>query len=346
MMSKFPFAFHSVFLLIISSVLLISCNPGKEERDFDIHGTWALERIMLFDGETVEFPDEDNSGWLRVYDDSCFYECRIVPAPNGTMVLSSRKQAFTLVDKGAGEYFYMQDDNTQPLKVQDDSTMVIQEMGRKYVWKITDDFDVQQVGAIVDCVRHSVDHDEGYTGRYVFSHAERQLQTFNHTLVYILIFIVLVLMSIVHYAYRLGKHKKRVEQELKRIEQERQAMPAPVRAAMDSVEAEFRHSDFYLSLRRKISNGNRLTQEDWDGIEARFKSVYPRFASTLLTLCRMSQVELQVCCLIKLDVPPSEIAGVVCKDASTVSSIRSRLYMKVFGKKGSSRDWDEFIRSL
>ena len=301
---------------------------------------------MLFDGETVEFPDEDNSGWLRVYDDSCFYECRIVPAPNGTMVMSSRKQAFTLVDKGAGEYFYMQDNNSYPLKVQDDSTMVIQEMGRKYVWKITDDFDVQQVGAIVDCVRHSVDHDEGYIGRYVFSHAERQLQTFNHTLVYILIFFALVLMSIVHYAYRLGKHKKRVEQELKRIEQERQAMPAPVRAAMDSVEAEFRHSDFYLSLRRKISNGNRLTQEDWDGIEARFKSVYPRFASTLLTLCRMSQVELQVCCLIKLDVPPSEIAGVVCKDASTVSSIRSRLYMKVFGKKGSSRDWDEFIRSL
>ena len=76
MMSKFPFAFHSVFLLIISSVLLISCNPGKEERDFDIHGTWALERIMLFDGEIVEFPGEDNSGWLRVYDDSCFYECK------------------------------------------------------------------------------------------------------------------------------------------------------------------------------------------------------------------------------------------------------------------------------
>ena len=52
---------RTVILFFVSSVLLFSCNPGKEERDFDIHGTWALERIMLFDGEIVESPGDDNS---------------------------------------------------------------------------------------------------------------------------------------------------------------------------------------------------------------------------------------------------------------------------------------------
>ena len=32
--------------------------------------------------------------------------------------------------------------------------------------------------------------------------------------------------------------------------------------------------------------------------------------------------------------------------ALLVASTRSRLYQKVFGKKGSSRQWDDFILSL
>jgi hypothetical protein len=43
---------------------------------------------------------------------------------------------------------------------------------------------------------------------------------------------------------------------------------------------------------------------------------------------------------------PIEIASVLCKDKSTISSIRKRLYKKVFDKEGSGKDWDEFILSL
>ena len=64
------------------------------------------------------------------------------------------------------------------------------------------------------------------------------------------------------------------------------------------------------------------------------------------SLYSMSPVEYQVCLLLKLNATPSEIATVLCKDASSISTVRSRLYGKVFGKKGSSKEWDEFIRSL
>ena len=42
-----------------------------------------------------------------------------------------------------------------------------------------------------------------------------------------------------------------------------------------------------------------------------------------------------VCLLLKLNASPSEIAGVLCKDTSSISSIRSRLFYKVFDKKGT-----------
>lgn len=119
-----------------------------------------------------------------------------------------------------------------------------------------------------------------------------------------------------------------------------------MKEAMNSVEEEFHNSDFYISIRKKITDGNRLAKDDWDSIEKQFKSVYPRFTSTLFSLYNMSKTELQVCLLLKLNTSPSEIASVLCKDTSTISSIRSRLYTKVFGKKGSSKDWDEFIYSL
>jgi hypothetical protein len=50
--------------------------------------------------------------------------------------------------------------------------------------------------------------------------------------------------------------------------------------------------------------------------------------------------------LLKIRTAPAEIATVLNKDKSTISSMRRRLYKKVFGKEGSGKDWDEFILSL
>jgi hypothetical protein len=60
----------------------------------------------------------------------------------------------------------------------------------------------------------------------------------------------------------------------------------------------------------------------------------------------MSELEYQVCQLIKLRVAPSDMAVVLARDASTISTVRSRLYKKVFGRKGGAREWDDFILSI
>lgn len=332
-------------LLIAMPLMLFACSQNKEKKNFTLKGTWLLESIVMPDEFKYDYP-HDNVGMLRIYDDSCFYECHITTAPNGTLVTPSNMSHYTIIDKGNNGYLYLQENNRHPLIVQNDSTVIIQQTGRRYTWNKTSIYDEERINAIISIVKNDASSEAENSCRYVFSDVEKDLKTYNHTLVYILIFIVAALLSIVNYALKLYKKKKRVEYKLRQIEQERQAMPETVRQAMSIVEEDFHNSDFYISLRKKISNGNRLSQADWDGIEEKFKSVYPRFTSTLLSLYNMSKTELQVCLLLKLNASLSEIANVLCKDASTISSIRSRLYMKVFGKKGSSKEWDEFIRSL
>jgi len=50
--------------------------------------------------------------------------------------------------------------------------------------------------------------------------------------------------------------------------------------------------------------------------------------------------------LIKVRIQPKDIALLTAHSKESVASTRSRLYSKVFGMKGSSKDWDDFILSL
>lgn len=336
-----------ILMVVAVSVaaLFTSCGKSNEQDSFCINGVWELQQIVSSDGYLFQYPKDGNT-WLRIYDDSCYYECQLALAPNGTMVTPSAVEYYTYLDKGADAILYLQGSNTYPFKIVDDSTMTIQERGNVHTWRHRKDIGEKRCREIVGVIRSDMQNKHAEALHYVFSDIEEELQTTNHTLIYILIFVLWSCCLICYYAHSLYQNKKRVEHELKRIEQERETMPEPVRQAMTTVVEEFQHSDFYLSLRKRIAGGEHLKSSDWDAIEEHFRSVYPRFASTLFSLYEMSPVEYQVCLLLKLNVPPSDIANVLCKDTSSISSIRSRLFKKVFGKKGSSKDWDAFILSL
>ena len=53
-----------------------------------------------------------------------------------------------------------------------------------------------------------------------------------------------------------------------------------------------------------------------------------------------------VSCIIVPRIAPSDIAAVLARDISTIRTVRSRLYKKVFGQKGGAKEWDEFIMSI
>ena len=102
----------------------------------------------------------------------------------------------------------------------------------------------------------------------------------------------------------------------------------------------------YTDLRRRLREGGVLSDDDWREMERQIRAVWPDFVRRLSELVRLSEVEWRTCLLIRLKLSPSDMTRALCREASSISSIRSRLYAKVFGTKGSPRDWDDFILSL
>ena len=56
--------------------------------------------------------------------------------------------------------------------------------------------------------------------------------------------------------------------------------------------------------------------------------------------------ELYICCLTKIKLASKEICAILDCKANKVSMTKTRLYQKMFKKKGSVSDFDEFIRNL
>lgn len=91
-----------------------------------------------------------------------------------------------------------------------------------------------------------------------------------------------------------------------------------------------------------------LTAKDWHDIEVEVIKEYPKFKEELNTLSyRLTEQEYRVSLLLKLNLTPSEIASLICKTKESVTSIRRRLYNKVFDDvKGKPEYWDRFIMTL
>ena len=109
------------------------------------------------------------------------------------------------------------------------------------------------------------------------------------------------------------------------------------------------HSDIYKHFKQH-SNANdgksHLTQQDWEALQAQVDQCYNGFTSKLNALHSLDNRELHICLLIKLRFSYTDIGKLVNLSLSGVNSVRSRLYTKVFGIKGSAKDWDAFILSL
>ena len=105
-------------------------------------------------------------------------------------------------------------------------------------------------------------------------------------------------------------------------------------------------SDIYLQIKRLMNEGRSMGEGEWNRLERVVNSVYTGFTERLYSLYRMSDQDYRVSLLIKVRIQPKDIATLTAHSKESVASTRSRLYQKVFGQKGSSKDWDDFVLSL
>ncbi len=90
----------------------------------------------------------------------------------------------------------------------------------------------------------------------------------------------------------------------------------------------------------------RLTDNEWNELRKTINTIYKDFDEKLQDLCRMSRQEYQVCLLLKAGISQVDIAYLLIKSESAISSIRRRLHERAFGKVKNAKEWDDFIHSL
>ena len=105
-------------------------------------------------------------------------------------------------------------------------------------------------------------------------------------------------------------------------------------------------SDVYHHIQDCLNGGRSLNHQDWSALSELVNSVYTGFTEKLYSLYRMTEQDYHVSLLIKIRIQPKDIALLTAHSKESVASTRSRLYQKVFGQKGSSKDWDDFVLSL
>lgn len=107
-----------------------------------------------------------------------------------------------------------------------------------------------------------------------------------------------------------------------------------------------REDEVVKHFRESFTRQRSITSEDWSALRSLFAEHYPSFEKRLRDVHPLSEVEWQVCMLLKLDFTPTDISALTARSQAAISTIRSRLYAKFFLQKGSAADWDRFIASL
>ena len=108
---------------------------------------------------------------------------------------------------------------------------------------------------------------------------------------------------------------------------------------------EFQESKLYKQIKCSSHENNfHLSETEWKQLAQYIDDIYDDFSNRLLRLCNMSEMELRACYLIKIDVPPTVISSLVCRNKNTISMLRKRLYKKITQQDGDAKQLDEFIR--
>ena len=154
----------------------------------------------------------------------------------------------------------------------------------------------------------------------------------------------------------------RLNDELKKAQQMNDTLLA-ARLKLDSEELKNENETIKASLNRraylmeklensllynriKINAGKEkfhLTDEEWQALATDIDNAYDNFTGRLLALGKLDDVEMKVCYLIKLEVPPSSIATMLYQSRGAIT-MKRRMHEKLLHiEKGDSKKFDEFI---
>ncbi len=322
---------HFLGLLLLLMLSACHANDPVRKDSFDATGTW----------QQVGF--NAPSDRYRIYfSDHTFVTLRCAPGdPNGTFLATG---GGTFAIHGTT---YVENGQKAPIHLTGDTLMTIGRGHSGTTWKLTQVFDASTLRLIKRETRdYSYTDATGHEVIRVFSINDIQMRAKRKTMTVSIVVLAVLALGATGYAIRSRRRRKRLERKLAQYETGRLQASDELKQALDSAEKQFRQSQCYHRLLHKVETGEPMADADWDELENHVALLSPNFRSKVYSLHKCSPQEYHVSLLLKAHFAPTEIATLICRSQSAVASVRSRLYQKVFGKKGSPKDWDDFIASL
>lgn len=331
-------------MMLTAALLILGCGHANEDgRTFFLQGAWVLVKADYPMGTKDDYSVNGAGTFCHIYDsDSTLYECRIAATSSGLVILPIAKYGVKLLDKGGGEWLYLENGDPYPLTV-GDSAITIQQNGVLYTWVRDENLYREWGPDMRDIIATDTGHSESGTSSYVLSAKERRQASYIQWLITAVGLITIF--AVANYVVY-QRRRRQMKLQLQQILEVQEHRPQAVRQVVTTVENNFFASDEYAALQRRIASGQLMKEEEWPKLEQHLKTLYPGFISQLRSLYPMSELEYHTCLLIKLRIAPTDIAAVLARDVSTISTLRNRLYKKVFGPNGGAKEWDEFLLSI
>ncbi len=322
---------HILDLLLL--LALTACQWGKpaHKGDPDLTGVWQQ---VGFNAPTDRY---------RLYfSDNTFVTLRCQPGePNG-MFLATGGGTYAIRDTT-----YAENGRKLAFRCSNDSTITIGQGFSGATWKRTEAFDAATRRLIKKETKNFAYVDAtGHEVIRVFSINDIEMRARKKTMNAIITALACLVLCATGYAIHSRRRRKKVERKLAQYEAGQLQASDEMKQTLAATEKQFLQSRFYQRLLKKVADGDPMAETDWDELENHVALLSPNFRSKIFSLHKCSPQEYRVSLLLKAHFAPTEIATLICRSQSAVASTRSRLYQKVFGKKGSPKDWDKFIASL
>ena len=192
-------------------------------------------------------------------------------------------------------------------------------------------------------LQHTVLASQKDHADYLLSIEKYQNRLRVHGLAFVILIIAIILIVVVEYA---KKQKLLAQLQAEKIHNLQQELEKHKTENLDAIE-QLCHTDIVSYFQSSINDIHAIIREkDWNELYRAFDETLPSFERNLKRIHDMTEIEWRVCMLLKLGFSSSEIAKLTNKSATTIPSIRSRLYRKFFMTKGKASEWDIFIASI
>ena len=328
-------------LLFGMILIFVGCGAQEkqEEEKFSITGTWQLNELLFLSGQSVDVHTGYEYVWYRFFEDNGTYYVAELNIDDKRKPVKPHEISEYFFMMSPYDTVYIEHGRMTDLNIFDINTIGIDRGDYVEVYVKNDGFSDKRVTEVERIVESALQPEHNRKTQYIVPMSSTPDNSYRW--MWTVALSLLVCMSFLYILYHVNVRNMRSKdgQDSKIFTEENQSEE-------NMSEQIFTHSDYYLALRQHLCKGPALKQDEWEELEAQMRSDCPRFFRRLAEMGQLSEVELRVCMLTKLGVPPSAIAIHTFREYSSISTIRSRLYFKLFGKKGSAKELDEFVRKL